>query len=153
MTLSQELTNLKSYLNSNKKSVIKTSSSDTNDGYAATATRLTAEYDPSLLGGDAETRAVVWQWLETRVLNKSTINELAKKLECNIERSTYVAGNVLTVIDILLYYALHDFMSKITPQQMTTTYMNLSRWFSHVQSLNGITQSSNNVKIIKNKVY
>ncbi|NWI72508.1 MCA3 factor, partial [Dryoscopus gambensis] len=73
-----------------------------------------------LLGSTAEEKAVVQQWLEYRVTrvnggsSKEDTRTVLKDLNMHLEDKVYLAGNIFTLADILMYYGLHHIMVSIT---------------------------------------
>uniref|UniRef100_A0A803VEU7 Biogenesis of lysosome-related organelles complex 1 subunit 5 n=1 Tax=Ficedula albicollis TaxID=59894 RepID=A0A803VEU7_FICAL len=71
-----------------------------------------------LLGSTAEEKAVVQQWLEYRVTrvnggsSKEDTRTVLKDLNMHLEDKVYLAGNIFTLADILMYYGLHHIMEK-----------------------------------------
>ncbi|XP_075410253.1 eukaryotic translation elongation factor 1 epsilon-1 [Tenrec ecaudatus] len=112
----------------------------------------------SLLGSTAEEKAVVQQWLEYRVTqvdghsSKDDIRILLKELNSYLEDKVYLTGYNFTLADILLYYGLHHFIVELTVQEKEK-YLNVSRWFGHIQHHPGIKQHLTSVVFIKNRLY
>ncbi|OWK58374.1 Eukaryotic translation elongation factor 1 epsilon-1 [Lonchura striata] len=134
-----------------------------------------------LLGSTAEEKAVVQQWLEYRVTrvnggsSKEDTRTILKDLNMHLEDKVYLAGNIFTLADILMYYGLHHIMVSITciifvlpgvtgalylfPMQVDLTvqekekYLNVSRWFNHIQHYPGVRQHLSDVVFIKNRLY
>ncbi|KAM6376425.1 eukaryotic translation elongation factor 1 epsilon-1 isoform 3-T3 [Alca torda] len=69
-----------------------------------------------LLGSTVEEKAVVQQWLEYRVTrvdggsSKEDTRIILKDLNVHLEDKVYLAGNIFTLADILMYYGLHHIM-------------------------------------------
>ncbi|NXY81037.1 MCA3 factor, partial [Alcedo cyanopectus] len=111
-----------------------------------------------LLGSSAEEKAVVQQWLEYRVTrvdggsSKEDTRQILKDLNMHLEDKVYLAGNVFTLADILMYYGLHHVMVELTVQEKET-FLNVSRWFSHIQQLPGLRQHLPPVVFLKNRLY
>ncbi|XP_049680059.1 eukaryotic translation elongation factor 1 epsilon-1 isoform X3 [Accipiter gentilis] len=70
-----------------------------------------------LLGSTAEEKAVVQQWLEYRVTqvdgcsSKEDTRIILKNLNIHLEDKVYLAGNIFTLADVLMYYGLHHVMA------------------------------------------
>ncbi|XP_035416167.1 eukaryotic translation elongation factor 1 epsilon-1 [Cygnus olor] len=111
-----------------------------------------------LLGSTAEEKAVVQQWLEYRVTqvdrcsSKEDTRTILKDLNTHLEDKVYLAGNSFTLADILMYYGLHHVMVDLTVQEKEK-YLNVSRWFNHIQHYPGVRQQLSNVVFIKNRLY
>ncbi|XP_002199851.5 eukaryotic translation elongation factor 1 epsilon-1 [Taeniopygia guttata] len=111
-----------------------------------------------LLGSTAEEKAVVQQWLEYRVTrvnggsSKEDTRTILKDLNMHLEDKVYLAGNIFTLADILMYYGLHRIMVDLTVQEKEK-YLNVSRWFNHIQHYPGVRQHLSDVVFIKNRLY
>uniref|UniRef100_A0A8B9P9N7 Eukaryotic translation elongation factor 1 epsilon-1 n=1 Tax=Apteryx owenii TaxID=8824 RepID=A0A8B9P9N7_APTOW len=111
-----------------------------------------------LLGSTAEEKAVVQQWLEYRVTrvdgcsSEEDTRIILKDLNAYLEDKVYLAGNSFTLADILMYYGLHPVMADLTVQEKEK-YLNVSRWFNHIQHYPGVRQHLSNVIFIKNRLY
>ncbi|XP_061447611.1 eukaryotic translation elongation factor 1 epsilon-1 [Rhineura floridana] len=111
-----------------------------------------------LLGNTAEEKAIVQQWLEYRVTqvdkqsSKEDIRIILKDLNSYLEDRVYIAGNNFTLADILLYYGLHQIIADLTVQEKEK-YLNVSRWFNHIQHYPGIRQHLPSIVFIKNRLY
>ncbi|XP_054141288.1 eukaryotic translation elongation factor 1 epsilon-1 [Melozone crissalis] len=111
-----------------------------------------------LLGSTAEEKAVVQQWLEYRVTrvnggsSKEDTRTILKDLNMHLEDKVYLAGNIFTLADILMYYGLHHIMVDLTVQEKEK-YLNVSRWFNHIQHYPGVRQHLSDVVFIKNRLY
>ncbi|NWI58472.1 MCA3 factor, partial [Calyptomena viridis] len=110
-----------------------------------------------LLGSTAEEKAVVQQWLEYRV---TRVNGGSSKEDTRIILKKYPLLFCLTTCD-----DTNDAMPGITgalylfPMQVDLTvqekekYLNVSRWFNHIQHYPGVRQHLSNVVFIKNRLY
>ncbi|KAM9576181.1 eukaryotic translation elongation factor 1 epsilon-1 [Guaruba guarouba] len=136
----------------------------TNNGPGLTGIMTIAAYlvkqakKEQLLGSTAEEKAVVQQWLEYRVTqvdvssSKEDTTIILKDLNIHLEDKVYLAGNIFTLADILMYYGLHHVMVELTVQEKEK-YLNVSRWFNHIQHYPGVRQHLSNVVFIKNRLY
>ncbi|XP_074127359.1 eukaryotic translation elongation factor 1 epsilon-1 [Sminthopsis crassicaudata] len=139
--------------------VLQTNNGPSLTGLATIAAHLVKQANKEhLLGSTAEEKAVVQQWLEYRVTrigghsSKEDIRTMLKDLNSYLEDKVYLTGNNFTLADILLYYGLHRFIVDLTFQEKEK-YLNVSRWFSHIQHYPGIRQHLSNVVFIKNRLY
>ncbi|XP_044311604.1 eukaryotic translation elongation factor 1 epsilon-1 [Varanus komodoensis] len=111
-----------------------------------------------LLGSSTEEKAKVQQWLEYRVTqidkqsSKEDIKVILKDLNSYLEDKVYITGNNFTLADILLYYGLHHIIADLTVQEKEK-YLNVSRWFNHIQHYPGIRQHLSSIVFIKNRLY
>ncbi|XP_041045074.1 eukaryotic translation elongation factor 1 epsilon-1 [Carcharodon carcharias] len=112
----------------------------------------------ALLGSTAEKSAIVHQWLEYRITQIDRCNSqedarmVLKELNCYLEDKVYLAGNSLTLADIMVYNGLHHIVAELTHEEREK-YMNVSRWFNHIQHYPGVRQHSAAVIFMKNRLY
>ncbi|KAG9347838.1 hypothetical protein AGOR_G00174380 [Albula goreensis] len=112
---------------------------------------------PELLGVSAEQRAVVQQWLEFRVTKlddcpREEVKNVLKDLNQYLEDKVYLAGNDFTLADTLMYYGIHHIMVDLAVQEKEK-YVNLSRWFDHVQHYPGVRHHLPPVVVLRNRFY
>ncbi|XP_060045182.1 eukaryotic translation elongation factor 1 epsilon-1 [Erinaceus europaeus] len=136
----------------------------TNNGLSLTGLTTIAAYlvkqanKEYLLGNTAEEKAIVQQWLEYRVTRidgpcgKEEVRILLKDLNSYLEDKVYLTGYNFTLADVLLYYGLHRFIVDLTVQEKEK-YLNVSRWFCHIQHYPGIRQHLSDVIFVKNRLY
>ncbi|XP_071341624.1 eukaryotic translation elongation factor 1 epsilon-1 [Trachinotus anak] len=110
-----------------------------------------------LLGDSAESRAVVQQWLEYRVtkLNNCTkddIKTILKDLNLYLRDKVYLAENQFTLADILLYYGIQPLIVDLAIQEKEQ-YVNVTRWFDHIQHYPGIRRHLSPVVVLRNRIY
>ncbi|XP_073423088.1 eukaryotic translation elongation factor 1 epsilon-1 [Dendrobates tinctorius] len=139
--------------------VLQTNKGPSLAGLATIASHLvTQAKKEELLGVSIEEKAVVQQWLEyrttriDRLTSKEDVRTALKDLNSYLEDKVYMAGNAITVADILTYYGLHPFIADLSIQEKET-YINVSRWFSHVQHYPGVRQHLPSLVFIKNRIY
>ncbi|KAM4705471.1 eukaryotic translation elongation factor 1 epsilon-1 [Rhinophrynus dorsalis] len=139
--------------------VLQTNKGPSLVGLATIATYLVKEAKKEeLLGASIEEKAMVQQWLEYRVTNinriscKEDIRNILKDLNSYLEDKVYLAGNLITLADILVYYGLHPAIADLSIQEKET-YINVSRWFNHIQHYPGIRQHLPSLVFIKNRLY
>ncbi|XP_045860099.1 eukaryotic translation elongation factor 1 epsilon-1 [Meles meles] len=139
--------------------VLQTNNGPSLTGLTTIAAHLVKQANKEyLLGNTAEEKAIVQQWLEYRVTrvdghsNKDDIRTLLKDLNSYLEDKVYLTGYNFTLADILLYYGLHRFIVDLTVQEKEK-YLNVSRWFCHIQHYPGIRQHLSVVVFIKNRLY
>ncbi|NXC15354.1 MCA3 factor, partial [Corythaeola cristata] len=113
-----------------------------------------------LLGSTAEEKAVVQQWLEyrvtrvdagsskedTRIILKST------RTPAETEDKLKQRSKVSTLCYLKLRKILHLKMVDLTVQEKEK-YLNVSRWFNHIQHYPGVRQHLSNVIFVKNRLY
>uniref|UniRef100_A0A9L0IT46 Biosis of lysosomal organelles complex 1 subunit 5 n=1 Tax=Equus asinus TaxID=9793 RepID=A0A9L0IT46_EQUAS len=139
--------------------VLQTNNGPSLTGLTTIAAHLVKQANKEyLLGSTAEEKAIVQQWLEYRVTrvdghsSKDDIHALLKDLNSYLEDKVYLTGYNFTLADILLYYGLHRFIVDLTVQEKEK-YLNVSRWFCHIQHYPGIRQHLSSVVFIKNRLY
>ncbi|XP_006138845.1 eukaryotic translation elongation factor 1 epsilon-1 [Pelodiscus sinensis] len=139
--------------------VLQTNNGPSLIGLATIATHLVRQAKKEqLLGSTAEEKAVVHQWLEYRVTqiaghsNKEDITIILKDLNLYLEDKVYLARNNFTLADILMYYGLHHIIAELTVQEKEK-YLNVSRWFNHIQHYPGIRQHLSSIIFMKNRLY
>lgn len=139
--------------------VLQTNNGPSLMGLSTIATHLVKQASKEhLLGSTAEEKAMVQQWLEFRVTrvdghsSKEDTQTLLKDLNSYLEDKVYLAGHNITLADILLYYGLHRFIVDLTVQEKEK-YLNVSRWFCHIQHYPDIRQHLSSIVFIKNRLY
>ncbi|XP_020385235.1 eukaryotic translation elongation factor 1 epsilon-1 [Rhincodon typus] len=112
----------------------------------------------ALLGNTAEKSAIVQQWLEYRITRIDSCNSqedrrmTLKELNCYLEDKVYLAGNSLTLADIMVYNGLHPIVAELNHEERER-YVNVSRWFDHIQHYPGVRQHTAAVVFMKNRLY
>ncbi|XP_053322262.1 eukaryotic translation elongation factor 1 epsilon-1 [Spea bombifrons] len=139
--------------------VLQTNKGPSLAGLATIASYLVKEAKKEeLLGASVEDKAIVQQWLEyritriDRIASKEDVRNILKDLNAYLEDKVYLAGNILTLADILTYYGLHHVIADLSIQEKET-YINVSRWFSHIQRYPGVRQHLPSLVFIKNRIY
>lgn len=61
------------------------------------------------------------------------------ELNSYLESRSYLCGQKMTLADVVVFYAIFDNMLQLTPQDKEN-YLNLSRWFNHLQQIQEISQ-------------
>ncbi|XP_017308336.1 eukaryotic translation elongation factor 1 epsilon-1 isoform X2 [Ictalurus punctatus] len=110
-----------------------------------------------LLGDSAEQRAVVQQWLEYRLTrldncSKDEVKIILKELNQYLVDKVYLAGNGITLADTLMYYGIHHIVMELAVQQKEK-YLNVTRWFDHIQHYPGVRHHLPPVVVLRNRVY
>ncbi|XP_054983178.1 eukaryotic translation elongation factor 1 epsilon-1 isoform X1 [Sorex araneus] len=139
--------------------VLQTLDGPSLEGLSTIAAHLVRQANQEhLLGSTAEEQALVQQWMECRVTrlrdhaSREDVRALLKDLNAYLEDKAYVTGHRLTLADALLYYGLHRFIVELTVQEKEK-YLNVSRWFCHVQHCPGLRQSLPAVVFVRNRLY
>ncbi|GAB5587843.1 G4 quadruplex nucleic acid binding protein [Umbelopsis nana] len=93
-----------------------------------------ASSKPEILGSTAEEKTQVDTWLSWSEKNVnaagSNVNEALQALDNHLRNSTYIAGNNLTVADLVTFADLHSHAGKIT----VASTPNVLRWVDLVQN-------------------
>ncbi|XP_060756887.1 eukaryotic translation elongation factor 1 epsilon-1 isoform X1 [Neoarius graeffei] len=110
-----------------------------------------------LLGDSAEQRAVVQQWLEYRLTrldncSKDEVKIILKELNQYLVDKVYLAGNSITLADTLVYNGIHPIVMELAVQQKEE-YLNVTRWFDHIQHYPGVRHHLPPVVVLRNRVY
>ncbi|KAG8442406.1 hypothetical protein GDO86_011263 [Hymenochirus boettgeri] len=128
-------------------------------GLATIASYLVKEAKiEEILGSTVEEKAIVQQWLEyrtshiDRVSCWEDIRNILKDLNHYLEDKVYFVENMITLADILIYYGLHPVIAGLSFQEKET-FVNVSRWFCHIQNYPSIQQHFPVVVFIKNRIY
>lgn len=127
-------------------------------GLVTVACHLVKEANrPELLGDSAENRAVVQQWLEYRVTkvdggSKEDARTIQKELNTYLEDKVYLAGNQFTLADIILYYGTHALITDMSVQEREQ-FVNVTRWFDHIQHVPGVRHRLPPVALLRNRIY
>ncbi|XP_053570704.1 eukaryotic translation elongation factor 1 epsilon-1 [Bombina bombina] len=139
--------------------VLQTNNGPSLAGLATIASHLVREAKKEeFLGTSIEEKAIVQQWLEYRITridrlsSKEDIRNILKDLNLYLEDKVYLAGNKITLADVLIYYGLHPTIADLSVQEKEI-YINVSRWFSHIQHYPGIRQHLPSLVFIKNRIY
>lgn len=95
---------------------------------------------------DLETQCLVAQWVEYAVLyasssDKHVTNSLLKELHIYLSTRSYFVGQSLTLADLAMYYAIENAMNNLHHSEKDQ-YLNLSRWFNHLQQNKLVRQNS-----------
>ncbi|XP_068160156.1 eukaryotic translation elongation factor 1 epsilon-1 [Antennarius striatus] len=127
-------------------------------GLVTIASHLVKEANrPELLGDSAESRAVVHQWLEHRVTQldgcrKEDIKTLLKELNLYLQDRVFLAGNQFTLADAFMYFGIHPLIVDLAVQEREQ-YVNVTRWFDHIQHYPGIQHHLPPVVVLRNRIY
>ncbi|CAK6951896.1 eukaryotic translation elongation factor 1 epsilon-1 [Scomber scombrus] len=112
---------------------------------------------PELLGDSAENRAVVQQWLEYRVskldvCTKEDVKTILKDLNLYLQDKVYLAGNHFTLADALVYNGIHPKIVDLAVQEKEQ-YVNVTRWFDHIQHYPGVRHHLPPIVVLRNRIY
>ncbi|CAL8321120.1 unnamed protein product [Boreogadus saida] len=112
---------------------------------------------PELLGTSTEHRAMVHQWLEYRVTKvdgctREEAKTVLKDLNLYLQDKVYLAGNCFTLADALMYYGLHPLVVDLAVHEKEH-YVNVTRWFDHLQHYPRLRHHLCPVVVLRNRVY
>ncbi|XP_023179499.2 eukaryotic translation elongation factor 1 epsilon-1 [Drosophila hydei] len=86
-----------------------------------------------------EVQAQVYQWIEFAVLYVAPGSKdkyVSKQLLADFNKlfisKSYLVGHFITLADLAVYYAIGDLIKSLSPVDKEN-YLNLSRWFDHLQ--------------------
>ncbi|EDV56824.1 eukaryotic translation elongation factor 1 epsilon-1 [Drosophila erecta] len=87
-----------------------------------------------------EVEAQVYQWIEFSVLyvapgskDKYVSKQLLADFNKLFASKSYLVGHFITLADLAVYYAIYDLVKSLSPVDKEA-YLNLSRWFDHLQN-------------------
>lgn len=134
----KELEDVGSMLNVEKKSYMVDTKTSINH-YASALIKLAKackDYE-ALDGKSAEDKALVWQWLETRLqVGDTDLLQLLQKLNKDLLLKVFLVGNQLTVVDFAMFCAIKSFWFSLGHFDKHETFCNVSRWLAHIQQFN-----------------
>lgn len=124
-------------------------------GYSTIAVKISKDNHSLITDSSAESQALLWQWLEARcqVGDTITVHQLLDMMGCTLSRNTYLCGNMLSVADFLLYFAVHSEITKLNCQDICTRFSDVARWFSNIQSFTTVQHDFKKLYIPKCKLY
>ncbi|XP_055638715.1 eukaryotic translation elongation factor 1 epsilon-1 isoform X2 [Toxorhynchites rutilus septentrionalis] len=96
---------------------------------------------------DIETELQVAQWIDYSVLfvspaarDKHVAKVLLDELNEYLGTRSYLVNHTLTLADIVVFYSIQDTMLNLQSLEKEN-YLNVSRWFNHLQQQKAIRQS------------
>ncbi|XP_005179102.1 eukaryotic translation elongation factor 1 epsilon-1 [Musca domestica] len=120
-------------------------------GFATILNSLVKESNSDIAKNSTASREIevqVYQWIEYAVLY---VAPGSKDRHCSLQMlrdfnklflsKSYLVGYSLTLADLAVFYAIHDLMKSLTPIDREH-YLNLSRWFDHLQQIPEIRQEA-----------
>ncbi|XP_055373854.1 eukaryotic translation elongation factor 1 epsilon-1 [Condylostylus longicornis] len=98
---------------------------------------------------NTELEVELYQWLEYAIMyvipgskDRSMSFNLLKTLDTHLMNQSYLCGQFLTLADVLNFYAIFDVIKSLNPSEKER-FINLSRWFDHLQQKENINQQNN----------
>ncbi|XP_037923228.1 eukaryotic translation elongation factor 1 epsilon-1 [Hermetia illucens] len=133
----------------NEQVVTRTVKNQTQQGYATILSQLAKESkDDSSKTASLETQTEIRQWIDYAILyvapgtkDKQVVRVILKDLNQYLLTRSYFVGYSLTLADLAIFYAIHDIVKSLTPIEKES-YLNLSRWFNHLQKNEQIQQGA-----------
>lgn len=118
-----------------------------------------SEKGRTVLGKDAQERALIQQWLEYvaircehGTLSSDTVHSILQELDSYLADRCFFVGISLTLADVFLYYSLHPTVLSLTFKEKEK-YGHLCRWFDLVQHHDGLRQNLPIVVFSKTRLY
>ncbi|CAO1432156.1 unnamed protein product [Diamesa serratosioi] len=78
--------------------------------------------------------------LFVKLTAKKDRQNVCLELNSYLESRSYLCGQKVTLADVVVFYAIFDNILQLTPQDKEH-YLNLSRWFNHLQQIQEISQN------------
>ncbi|XP_068144115.1 eukaryotic translation elongation factor 1 epsilon-1 [Drosophila tropicalis] len=129
--------------------VTRSSKNKSVNGFASILETLTLESKSETALNSKSSREVeaqVYQWIEFAVLYVAPGSKdkyVAKQLLADFNRlfinKSYLVGHFITLADLAVYYAIYNLVKCLTPVEKEA-YLNLSRWFDHLQQRPEVNQ-------------
>lgn len=95
---------------------------------------------------DIEYQCEIAQWLDYCVLfinaaskDKSITSLLLSEINAYLRTKSYFVGQAVSLADLAIFYTIDELIRPLTPQQKEQ-YLNISRWYNHIQQLDIITE-------------
>ncbi|KAJ1524038.1 hypothetical protein ONE63_010578 [Megalurothrips usitatus] len=115
--------------------------------YSSLVGIVTKENKQHLLGSSPEEKAFVRQWLDYAVTTVNYVDlpnvsrQVLKDINVTLGDRTFLAGNVQSLADIVLYHLLFKAVSNLTLQEKEQ-FLHLSRWYNNLQQDSNIRGSN-----------
>nr|WIM57143.1 hypothetical protein [Exorista sorbillans] len=121
-------------------------------GFATILESLAKESKTDIAANSRQNREIeaqVYQWIEFAVLyvapgskDKHIAQQLLKDFNKIFLKQSYLVGHFLTLADLAVFYAIFDLMKSLSPIEKEN-FLNVSRWFDHLQQMPEIRQDNN----------
>ncbi|GBE60950.1 tRNA binding domain-containing protein [Babesia ovata] len=94
-------------------------------------------------------KRTMYSWIDFAYQRDFSIMEPAslKILDDYILNHTFLAGSTVTLADLVVYVSTHSWMMKSEPQDRSE-YVNVVRWFDHIQHLPGIVNTFKELPLV-----
>ncbi|XP_073846407.1 aaRS-interacting multifunctional protein 3 [Musca autumnalis] len=120
-------------------------------GFATILNTLAKESNSDIAKNSTASREIeaqVYQWIEYAVLfvapgskDRHCSQQMLKDFNKLFLSKSYLVGYSITLADLAVFYAIHGLMKSLSPVDREN-YLNLSRWFDHLQQLPEIRQGA-----------
>ncbi|KAK1884766.1 Eukaryotic translation elongation factor 1 epsilon-1 [Dissostichus eleginoides] len=96
-------------------------------------------------------------WLEYRVTKldgctKEDTKAILKDLNLYLQDKVYMAGNQFTLADTFMYFGIHPIIVDLSVQEKEQ-YVNVARWFDHIQRCPGVRHHLPPLVVLRNRIY
>ncbi|XP_011190916.1 eukaryotic translation elongation factor 1 epsilon-1 [Zeugodacus cucurbitae] len=135
-----------------EKIITRTNNNKTVSGFATILNTLAQESKSEIARNSTATRetaADVYQWIEFAVLyvapgskDKHVSQQLLRDFNKLFTTKSYLVGHFITLADLAIFYAISNLVKSLSPVDKEN-YLNLSRWFDHLQQRPEIRQGGN----------
>ncbi|XP_067632476.1 eukaryotic translation elongation factor 1 epsilon-1 [Eurosta solidaginis] len=132
-----------------EKVITRTNNNKTVSGFATILNALAQESQSEIARNSSATREInaeVYQWIEFAVLyvvpcskDKHISQQILRDFNKLLSSKSYLVGYSITLADLAVFYTIHNLMKSLTPIEKEN-YLNLSRWFDHLQHMPEIRQ-------------
>ncbi|XP_013118820.1 eukaryotic translation elongation factor 1 epsilon-1 [Stomoxys calcitrans] len=120
-------------------------------GFATILNTLAKESKSDIAKNSCQSREVeaqVYQWIEYAILyvgpgskDRYCSQQLLRDFNKLFLSKSYLVGYSITLADLAVFYAIYDLVKSLSPIDKEN-YLNLSRWFDHLQQIPEIRQGS-----------
>ncbi|XP_055836992.1 eukaryotic translation elongation factor 1 epsilon-1 [Episyrphus balteatus] len=134
-----------------EKIVTRTSNNETATGFANILSMLAKESQSEAAKNSissVEVEAQVQQWIEYAILyvapgskDKHVAQHLLRDFNNYFLSRSYLVGYTLTLADLAVFVAITDLIKSLSPIEKEN-YLNLSRWFNHIQNRPEVNQGN-----------
>lgn len=139
--------------------VLQSATDGSMPGFCSSLVMISKKFNQQhLLGSSIEEQALVRQWLDYSVASVNYVDlphvsrQVLKDINATLAERTFIAGNFLSLADVVLYHLLFGTMSNLTFQEKEQ-FMHLSRWYSNLQQNCDIRGSNNLLMFSRTPLY
>lgn len=135
-----------------EKIISRTNHYKTVSGFATILNTLAKESKSEIARNSTATREIaaeVYQWIEFAVMfvepgskDKHISQQLLRDFNKLFTTKSYLVGYLITLADLAIFYAIYNLVKSLSPVDKEN-YLNLSRWFDHLQQRPEIRQGGN----------